>query len=598
MEKKYIRVIFTESEKEEYRKEILKGLNEGMSYNEMASHLGISSSSVTFYRDELISMGKITLEEIKRARTERKENEKKQDKNRILVLEGLKEGKNNEEIGRNIDISGTRVRQIKKELIEEGIITQEEIDEAVNKREGSRQKLKEKVLELLNEEKTCMEIHKRTGYSYKIIREIKDELVAEGKVVFKRKGSIKIPDIEPYEEVSKELKDKVLILLKKGYPIPTIMKVLRLKSANTVQDIKKELIEEGKINEKDIELARNERDSRNKELVFKLLVQGFSQRQIVDQIEDSNLSYIQTLIKKLIKEGRITKEEIERYKFEQNEKEIREYMLRMLKQGYTLIEIIDMDDTGYLTNGKVKYYKDKLIAEGFITEKEIISAREKRKPMRDKQRKIDNVEQYDERILTLLNIGFSITDITKIVGVSRKYIENRKKVLILRKQLTQIRINNSRRDKEKNAEDRRNRIDKWVDSVGWKDDGKFDIEILKTHIEYCKGNFSLGVLDEKDIKTIVRGMCVAPELMTMGNINLVTTFYTRENRHDLAIKFINDCLVYIDDNNKRHKLANARDEINMNIRRKRNTNPGVIYKKGIPSIRIEKKIPKNQGVEK
>lgn len=571
MEKKYIRTIFTTQERNEFKNMTLEMLNEGISLSKISDHLGISATTVAVLKNELIAEGKITEEIIARKKEQRKEREKKENKRRSIILKGLSDGKSYEKIGKDAERSGARVKQIKEELITEGKITQEEIEEANKKRKEAKQKLKSTVLEMLKQRKTCKEIHLVTGYSYRLILNIKNELVDEGKIVFKRPGKVKIEEVEPIDEITEELKEKELELLFRGLAPETIRKVLNFKASYTVNHVKDILITEGRITKELVKKARNERHDNNKELTFKLLLQGYSQRQIAEKIEYANLGYVQKLIKELIDDGRITKEEIERYKFEQNEREIREYILRMLKLGYTQQEIADKDDTGYLRREKVKWYKNKFVKEGLITEEEIREAKIRIKPLKSKQRKIDNIEPYDEKILLLYNLGFMLKEISQITELNWEYVFARKKILILRKQLTQTKIKNAKRDREKNAEDRRNRINKWVNNVGGQEEEKFDIEIFKMHIEYCKGNFYLGKLEEADINAIVRGMRVAPEYMTMGNINLITTFYTRENKHNLAIKFINDCLLYIDnDENKRKKLVKARDEISINMKKMRN----------------------------
>ena len=95
------------------------------------------------------------------------------------ILEGLKEGKTYREIADELIITTARVSDIKIKLVNEGKITQEEID---NAKQGKREELKRWVLELIKDRKLYYEIVKITGLSYSALMEIKQELMREGKL--------------------------------------------------------------------------------------------------------------------------------------------------------------------------------------------------------------------------------------------------------------------------------------------------------------------------------------------------------------------------------------------------------------------------------
>jgi len=97
------------------------------------------------------------------------------------ILEGLKEGKTYREIADSLMITTTRVSDIKIKLVDEGKITQEEID---NAKQGKREEIKSWVLELIKDRKLYYEIAKITGLSYSALMEIKQELKQEGKLNF------------------------------------------------------------------------------------------------------------------------------------------------------------------------------------------------------------------------------------------------------------------------------------------------------------------------------------------------------------------------------------------------------------------------------
>ena len=86
-------------------------------------------------------------------------------------------------------------------------------------------------------------------------------------------------------------------------------------------------------------------------------MQGYSQREIAGQIKYASQLYVQKLIGQLKKEGRITNEMIEEAKFENNEGEIKEYVLRKLREGYSQQEIADSDENGFLIEQELKDVK-------------------------------------------------------------------------------------------------------------------------------------------------------------------------------------------------------------------------------------------------
>ncbi len=68
-------------------------------------------------KKQLIEEGETTKEEIENAREKRKQEEK--DKDKQIILTSKKEGKSNSSIAREIGVERTKVRDIVDELIEE-----------------------------------------------------------------------------------------------------------------------------------------------------------------------------------------------------------------------------------------------------------------------------------------------------------------------------------------------------------------------------------------------------------------------------------------------------------------------------------------------
>lgn len=560
MAKKLMSIKFTEEEKSEYLKMILQALYEGKSYTEIAEHIGISATTVQRFKDKLIQNGEITQEQIKEARQMRKQDQKENNQDRQKILEGLREGKNIRQIANGVSVKECRVSQIIRELIKEGKITQEEIDET-RKRLDTSEEEKEIVYEFLMKKISMKEISRITGYNYEKVREIKRTLAREGKI----DSGKYIPEIIPKDsgdDIDEDLKQSIIELYLQGYTSLIICKKLNISSLVEFNRIREVLLKEGKITKEQIATARKEKAKQDEETVYRLLLKGYTQGDITREVEDMSIDKINRIRVKLEAEGRITKEDIERYKFENNEKKILEYVLRMLKQGYSHSEIAENDPNGYLTHSNIWRYKKKLVEEGLITDEEIEKAKEKVKRRKAKKRKMESREPFDERMVKLFKFGFTQEQIARILELNVGYVYKRREILILQKKLTKAEIKTARKFREDEADERRKRIQ----GPG---EEKSKIKDVNTHIEYCKAQLKLGELYPKDIVLIIQAVQYTPELMTNSNINFVITAFTRNQEPIRAIKFLNICLNILDkdDTERRERLLRAKQEVELYMKR-------------------------------
>lgn len=560
MAKKLMSIKFTEEEKSEYLKMILQALYEGKSYTEIAEHIGISATTVQRFKDKLIQNGEITQEQIKEARQMRKQDQKENNQDRQKILEGLREGKNIRQIANGVSVKECRVSQIIRELIKEGKITQEEIDET-RKRLDTSEEEKEIVYEFLMKKISMKEISRITGYNYEKVREIKRTLAREGKI----DSGKYIPEIIPKDsgdDIDEDLKQSIIELYLQGYTSLIICKKLNISSLVEFNRIREVLLKEGKITREQIATARKEKAKQDEETVYRLLLKGYTQGDITREVEDMSIDKINRIRVKLEAEGRITKEDIERYKFENNEKKILEYVLRMLKQGYSHSEIAENDPNGYLTHSNIWRYKKKLVEEGLITDEEIEKAKEKVKRRKAKKRKMESKEPFDERMVKLFKFGFTQEQIARILELNVGYVYKRREILILQKKLTKAEIKTARKFREDEADERRKRIQ----GPG---EEKSKIKDVNTHIEYCKAQLKLGELYPKDIVLIIQAVQYTPELMTNSNINFVITAFTRNQEPIKAIKFLNICLNILDkdDTERRERLLRAKQEVELYMKR-------------------------------
>ena len=267
-------------------------------------------------------------------------------------------------------------------------------------------------------------------------------------------------------------------------------------------------------------------------------------------------------------EGRITDEDVERARFERNERRKMEIVLDGLKKGFTNPEIKVIDEDNPLTEQTVRTCRNKLVAQGLITEEEIQIARKKRRDEKKEKRKEEYVGPHDEEILRLTNLGFSLTDMEVIIGVGSSYISNRRRVLKDKDMMTEESIKEAKRNKDKKAAKRRAAIS---DMINFETD--IDLGIVQDHIYYSKAMLHLGNLRKKDVNILSNAMQMDSRLITMGNVNFILTCYTREKNEDLALEFIEQCSMTVresgEDQGKTDKLKEAGDRIKRKKERER-----------------------------
>ena len=169
---------------------ILIYLREGYSQKEIGEKLGISQPTVSLKIKRLKEEGKITAEEIKDARSKKKNEEMEKSKGKIggkvedekneEILRLLREGYLQKEIAEKIGIHQSTVSLKIKRLKEEGRITKKEIEEA-NKNKAIKGKDK-KILKMLREGYSINKIEKELGLYPITILSIIRELVKRGEI--------------------------------------------------------------------------------------------------------------------------------------------------------------------------------------------------------------------------------------------------------------------------------------------------------------------------------------------------------------------------------------------------------------------------------
>ncbi len=480
-------IVFDEGEREEYKEIILEMLGEADTV--IARHIGVSNKTIIRWKKQLIAEGKTTEEAINEARKQKKEEAKKNDSNPFKVLAGLKEGKSKKEIGTELGIDKNRVKDYEDMLIENGLITREEIKEAREKR----------------------------------------------KVAAAEEAKKQAEDIQ---EIDEDLKDRILGLLNLGIDSQRLCNNLNI--SNTIlKKIKKILIKEGKITEEQIRENKAKRTIQDKNTVLELLFKGYMFTEIAIQIPLGNRRYVERIVENLKNEGLITDEQIKKARVERKETVRRKIIIDGLKQGLTYDEIAEEGRTKRLTKKIVSDIKAQLVSEGSITESEIIEAKEKRKRIKREENK-DKEKPDDEKIRKLDHLGFNTDQIGIIIGRGKWYIVKRRGVMEKKGIINRKGIRTNTKNRIPNAAKRLKQIER---VISFKAD--LDDKIVQDQIDYEKAMAQLGETQLENIKLLARVIPMSSELVTPGNVNFVSTYLTRSNKVREALRFMDECIVTV-----------------------------------------------------
>lgn len=578
-------IAFTDEENAEYESITFSMLKEGHSDRSIATHIGISS--IKKYKTNLMRSGKITQAEIDKAREDRRIASKAQDKNRKEILLGLRNGESDKEIVKRLSFGLKRLDDIKRDLINEGLISHEEIQAArMARKEKEDSVLRKQLLHCLLAGESNAEILSYAPYGAKKFNILKNQLIEEGKINQKQidEARARMHDLfysqntsayivskarrvdvdEPNDEINQAL---VLEGLKQGFTIVEIVENNQNQnlSRHSVSRYKSQLIANGSITLQEIEDARfNRNEAYKKSLVLQGLRSGFTIAEIMASDTSGKLARatVRRYKNELLEEGSITDQEIDDAKFDRNERYKKELVLQGLREGFTNSEIVDSDESGNLSRVAVIKYKKQLIEEGSITVDEISSAQSAR-AARIKPEK-SNIGPHDLEILELLDLGFNIEQVAAFLDLSDSYVSHRKSHIKLLHNLDDEYFELAESNKNANTKKRRSTIRKLL---RFATDLSTCREVVESHIKFLNACLTLDLLDIRDIDLISRLIPFYTELMSFANIKLIAKCYTKLGNDRNALKFLSNCETCLDDNdsNKRVLVSHAIEAIQTKI---------------------------------
>lgn len=250
----------------------------------------------------------------------------------------------------------------------------------------------------------------------------------------------KVPtSVKEIDESINNTERKILKHLNAGYFYPYIRKKLNMQESE-LMDVVNDLKVRKYITQEIINAALNNRRAYYKEMIGKLYNDGLTQADIYrflnsDNVEEISNAYISRFISKLDCEGLIDHDKITQIK-EQSDtsnSSIDERVLALLIKGYTVKEMCEQDDTHILTESRVRRSKKRLIAEGKITEKDIMRYQRKRK----KRIARKALKELDKEIWYYIeNYGLSSIEIANYVDVFDNFVNKRIKVILDKKKIS------------------------------------------------------------------------------------------------------------------------------------------------------------------
>ncbi len=242
-------------------KKIMEYTLAGLSQSETSQLLEISQVTVGVHIKEFKQFGLISQEEIEKARKHYLEEQKEDSLLREQVLTNLRKGIVKNDFAKQLGLTERGAYSIQQSLIEEGKITQEEIDEAVLQL-GKITMRKQKVLELLKQGFNYTDTAIETGYCIVTIKKLKEQFVDNGQLNekdYEEKKRIrkveKQNNIGDIEESTDRIEEIILPMLMRGYDTTIICRKTQLATIDINRAVKR-LIKSGKITKEQIDIAR------------------------------------------------------------------------------------------------------------------------------------------------------------------------------------------------------------------------------------------------------------------------------------------------------------------------------------------------------
>lgn len=544
-------------------KKLLRYVQAGLSQDDIANLLGKSQGRISEHIKQLIKYGEISQEDIEQARNKYKKELKEDNFRRDAILENLKKGRLRSDFAHEVGLTERGVKYIQQSLIEEGKITQAEIDQAI-KMYGKEAQKENRVIELLKQGYTYEEISQKVRCGTVKVKRIKEQAIAKGIINeeeyqdARRKHREQLRQQESPHEQDERLEQLLLEMLKKGKNSKFINKTLKI-TMEQKRAMQKKLIKRLAITKDEIEEAAKRYEEETERKILIGLRRGLSQKEISEEMFEAgeiSQTNVGKLIRRFIQEGKITEEQIKTYKYEasQGEKELQELILRGIKSRLSPKEIADLDETGYFTEATIKYTIKKMYVQGLITEKQLKQGKTAKKREKQKKRESERKKE-DKQIIGLLYEGLTAKEIALEIGITPKTLS--KKVARLKREgrITEEQMKEAGKRRKEQDDKKQSELKKQSEKEIKTYEEKLrrakkiplvDVEVsdLKINklvqelIELATEMHYKGKLNAEDIKVISKALFEAVE-MEINNVLGVARLYLLINRNQDAIQMLN-----------------------------------------------------------
>lgn len=166
-----------------------------------------------------------------------------------------------------------------------------------------------------------------------------------------------------------------------------------------------------------------------------------------------------------------------------------------------------------------------------------MAAREKRKANKREEDK-DNSKPDDEKIRKLAYLGFTVEDVSTIIGRGIWYIRDRRSAMERKGLINRKAISSNTKNRVANAEKRLRQLLRIASF-----NADIDVQIAQDQIDYEKAMAQLGDIQLANIELLSKVIPMSSELITPGNVNFITRQFTRNDMGEEALRFMDECIV-------------------------------------------------------
>ena len=517
--------IFTEEEVTEDMIDVLEMLKQGTPYKIMAEELGRSEKYIARISKILVDEGKITKEELK-----------------IVRRKHMKEIKSSNKKIKEKEITSTEIKRKKRE------------------------EKKEETLNLFKQGVPQAHIARKLQVPDTYIATYKKELIEEGRLSLEE---VKKSSTKEYlnEEIFEKYVPEVLELLKKGIRPFAIRKIIGLSTYDS--DIALEYIRRNKLISKE-EIAKQIeiREKEDLKRIEEYVNMGYTRKRIIEEIPYISENILTRLLNTLIDQGNITKKQLVSNMVKANnearnkereltQEEQKAFVLKLAKQGYSASEIAKMDKTNSIDFEKASYMKKNLMKDGLIDKEksEKIKKERNNKKLKNKHKKeMKKIKQYVEQ-------GYNNLEIAEFMGYERKHIRELIKEYMKTnewysseeiKNFRKFKRENERKEKRLKEEEERRKeeqrtknrhdlkimaLNEYNKEVG---EGTLSVDNRTNYLKFLSEMKKQGFeLDEKEILLAGELMLSNEELINKENLRLIVLEYNKTFGEEKTLKYLN-----------------------------------------------------------